>query len=132
MMKPPPDAEVLDLLTATLWLDKENDFIYAVSKKEPVRTPETLKETLEGGKKLVGDKKICLLLDVTHVSEITREGREYLAKEFPKHFKAVAMISRSTFGKVVANLFLTIKPQPYPTKMFTDEKEAKKWLKKYL
>jgi hypothetical protein len=42
------------------------------------------------------------------------------------------MISNSQLGKMLANMFFNMKKQPYPTKMFTDETEAKEWLKQYL
>ncbi|MEX1120612.1 MAG: hypothetical protein WED82_00665, partial [Balneolales bacterium] len=81
-MKPPPDAQVLESSTTIMWYDDESGVVCVVSKKGPVRTPETLKKTLEGLKKLGGDDKTCLLMDITNISEVTREGREYLAREF--------------------------------------------------
>ncbi|MEX0685923.1 MAG: STAS/SEC14 domain-containing protein [Balneolales bacterium] len=132
MMKPPPDTELIDFPGSILWFDKEDGFMCAISKKKPPSTIEDIKKSLKNFKEIMGDDRICILIDVTNASEMSREGREYVAKEFPKLFKAIAMISGSVFGKMVANLFFTIKTQPYPTKMFTDEKEARKWLRQYV
>lgn len=132
MLKPPPNTEIVNLPTAIIWFDDDDEFVCAVSKQETERTPEVIQETLEGLKKLIGDKKVCLLIDVTHISEISREGRDLLAKEFPRFIKAVSVISGSAFGKMVANIFFTIKKQPYPIKMFNDDKKAREWLKQHV
>jgi hypothetical protein len=58
--------------------------------------------------------------------------RDYVAEVLPDIAIAVAIISRSAVGKMVANLFFSIKKQPHPVKMFNDEREAKEWLKQYL
>jgi len=50
----------------------------------------------------------------------------------PRYIKAIAMVSDSALGKMLANLFFTLKKQPYPTKMFTNEQDAKEWLMQYL
>ncbi|MEX0929541.1 MAG: STAS/SEC14 domain-containing protein, partial [Balneolales bacterium] len=117
--------------TATMLFEEEG-ILCVVSKKGPVRTPEIIKETLESFNLHAGERKICMLIDVSEISEISREGREYVAEVFPKIFKAIAMVSGSAFGKMIANLFFTIKTQPYPTKMFTNEHEAREWLRQYL
>jgi hypothetical protein len=73
-----------------------------------------------------------MLVDVTYTAESSKEIRDYAAHEFPNFVKAIAMVSGSVFGKMLANLFFTLKAQPYPTKMFTNEQDAKEWLKQYL
>ncbi|MEX0685789.1 MAG: STAS/SEC14 domain-containing protein [Balneolales bacterium] len=130
-MKPPVDAEIYDLPTTTVWIDQSGIYC-AVSKKEAARTLETAKETLEEFKRIAGDNKVCVLIDATYAQSSSREVREYVAEEFPRMFKAIAIISRSTLGKMVANIFFTIKSQPYPIKIFNDEAKARIWLKQFL
>ena len=130
-MEPPKNAKVYDWKTSTFWFDEEG-ILCTISKKH---APQSLEETIriiEEFRKLIGDKKVCMLADATNTSESTREVRNYAAIEFPKFIKAIAIISKSAMGKMLANLFFTIKAQPYPTKMFNDEKEAKEWLKQFL
>lgn len=131
MLKPPANVSVIEWPTSTLWFDDEG-IIHAVTKKTNSRTLEQTEELVEDFKELLNGKKACLLIDVTYSEETTPEVREYVAKEFPKFIKAIAMISNSALGKMVANIFFTIKTQPYPTKFFNDEEEARKWLRQYL
>lgn len=130
-MEPPKNAKVYELKTSTMWLD-EDGIVCSISKKIPPQTLEESKKGVVDFKKIVGDKKVCLLADVTHSTETTREVRDYAAIELPKLVKAVALISKSALGRMLANLFFSIKEQPYPVKMFENEQDAKKWLKQFL
>lgn len=127
----PTDTKIYDLPTTTLWFDKDG-IVCSISKKIPPQTLEDSKKGVEDFKKIIGNKKVCLLADVTNSAETTREVRDYAAIELPKLVKAVAMISKSALGRMLANMFFSIKEQPYPVKMFSDEVEAKQWLKKFL
>ena len=130
-MKAPENAKVYDWETSTFWFDESGIFC-SISKKAPPQSLNEVKKSMEELYKIIGNKKVCMLLDVTNSSESTKETRDYAAIEFPKFVKAIAMLSQSALGKMMANLFFSIKAQPYPVKMFTDETEAKTWLKQYL
>jgi hypothetical protein len=130
-MQVPENAEVTETPTSTFWFD-ESGILCSVSKKAPAQTLEEAKTALFNLKKMIGDRKICLLIDITNSGESNREVRDFAAVEFPKFVKAIGMVSDSELGKMIANLFFNLKHQPYPTKMFTNETEAKNWLKQYL
>ncbi len=127
----PENTEVFEFPTSTMWFD-ENGILCSIAKKFSQLTVEEAKKTMEELRKITGGKKICLLSDSTDSSPINKELRDYLAEVIPEIVKAIAIISRSAVGKMVANLFFSIKKQPYPVKMFSDETEAKEWLKQYL
>jgi len=130
-MEPPKNTKVYDWPTSTFWFG-EDGILYSVSKKAGPRSLEETRKTVEEFKAIIGDKKVCMLIDVTNSSESNKETRDYVATEFPKFVKAIAMVSKSALGKMLANLFFSIKTQPYPTKMFNNENEAREWLKQYL
>ena len=130
-MVPPQNAKVIDFPASVMWFD-ENGILYSIAKKIPQQTLEEAKYTIEELRKITGGKKVCLLSDSTDSTPVNKEMRDYLAEVIPDIVIAIAVISRSALGKMVANLFFSIKKQPYPVKMFTDETEAKEWLKQYL
>jgi hypothetical protein len=131
MLKIPENAEVVDTPTSIYWYD-ESGILYSVSKRaEPLSLEET-KAILEEFRSFLRAEKVCMLIDVTNTTESSREVRDYAAAEFPKFVKAIAMISESALGKMLANLFFSLKSQPYPTRMFTNEEDAKAWLQQYL
>ncbi len=130
-MVPPENTEIFELPTSTLWFD-EHGILCSVAKKVPQQTLEEAKKTMVEFKKITGGKKVCLLSDSTDSPPANKEMRDYAAEVIPEIAQAVAIISRSAVGKMAANLFFSIKKQPYPVKMFNDEAEAKEWLKHYL
>ncbi len=131
MFSPPPGVKVHELSTSTIWFDKDG-ILWSVSKNVPGQSLEESRKTLEEFVKVTGGKKVCLLADVTYSPETSRETREWAAEELPKIVKAVAMVSGSVLGKMLANLFFTLKTQPYPSRMFNSVEEAHAWLKQYL
>jgi hypothetical protein len=130
-MIPPNNVKIIDFPTATMWFD-EHGILCSIAKKIPSQSVEEARETIKEFRKITGGKKICLLSDSTDSPPANKELRDYAAEVMPDIAKAVAIISRSAVGKMAANLFFSIKKQPYPVKMFNDETEAKEWLKQYL
>lgn len=114
-----------------MWFD-EDGILCSVSKKAPPQTLAQAKKSVEDFKKLTGGKKVCLLTDNTHSTAPDKEMRDYVAQVMPDLVNAIAIMSNSAAGRMVANLFFSIKKQPYPIKMFDDEAKAKEWLKQYL
>jgi hypothetical protein len=131
MLTIPENAKVIEFPTSTVWFD-DDGILWSISKKAPQPTMEESLLQLEEFKKLTGGKKLCMLADVTQSVETNREMREFAAEELPKIIKAIAMVSDSAMGKMLANLFFNLKKQPYPVKMFNSVEEAHKWLKQYV
>jgi hypothetical protein len=129
-MKPPPDVKIFEGELATFWFD-ENGILCALSKNTP-RTLEKQKKNYEFIREITSNKKVCLLSDTTTSRPQDKETRDYMAGELPKIFKAMAVISGSVLGKLITNTFLVLKKQPIPIKMFSNEAEAKEWLKNHL
>ena len=127
----PDHAEIFELPTSVIWFD-ETGILCSIAKKVPQPTIEGAKKAMEEFLKFTGGKKVCLLSDSTDSAPANKEMRDYAAEVIPEIAKAVAIISRSAVGKMAANLFFSIKKQPYPVRMFTDESEAKEWLKQFL
>ncbi len=129
-MTPPDHVKVYELPASTIWFD-EYGILCSISKNVPQTVTEA-KQSMELMNKLLDGKKVCLLSDNTNAAAVNKEMRDYAAEVIPKIVKAIAVMSRSSVGKMAANLFFMLKKQPYPVKFFNDETEAKEWLKQYL
>ncbi len=130
-MRPPPNAKILDQSNSIAWFD-DDGILCSVAKKAPQPTLEQAKNSMEDFLKFTGNKKVCLLSDNTDSPPVNKEMRDYAAEVIPGIVKAIAIMSRSAVGRMAANLFFSLKKQPYPVKFFDNEDEAKKWLKQYL
>ncbi len=129
-MTVPENVNIYEGELATFWLE-ENGILCAIGKST-TRSLEKQKANFEYIKQITNDKKVCLLTDASSSGPQDTITRAYTAAEMPNRFKAMAVIANSVTGKYIVNLFLTLKSQPVPIKMFTNEQEARKWLKNYL
>lgn len=130
MLSVPENANVVELPTSSFWVE-DSGIVCVLSKKAEPQTMEEARRSVEVFRSHFPDEKVCVIIDVTHTTERTREVREYAAEVFPEMFKAIAMVSASALGRMLANLFFNLKSQPYPVKMFDSEAEARAWIKKY-
>ena len=131
-MNLPENTQVYDNGLAHLWWD-ESGILCSLSKKNVRLTKETLQKAFEVIENLSGGKKVCMIADMslTGVPD-KKETYDYAIEEMIKTVKAHAMIASTPLSKMIANLYLHLKKPPYPAKIFTDEAEAKEWLKQYL
>lgn len=130
-MQPPENTEVIETELATLWSD-ENGIVCAKSKKNIALTIEKLTNVIEVIEKLANGKKICFLDEITFVAPPDKAARIYVASAANKLFIALALITKSPLSTMIANILFRLNLLSVPTKMFTDETEAREWLKQYL
>lgn len=100
-MEPPKNVKVFENTSSTYWLD-DDGIICSISKKVPPPSIEVSKREIEELRKQFGNKKYCYLLDITNASPTPKEAREFAAEELPKLIRALAMISKSALGRMVA------------------------------
>lgn len=92
---------------------------------------EAAKSAVNFRLKNFGHKEFPLLIYSNKIKHLTKEARDYLAsKEGCQKIKSCAIITNSIVTRVIANFFLQINKPIVPTKLFTDEKNAIKWLTK--
>jgi hypothetical protein len=133
-MEIPKDAKLIDFRTSTMWFD-EYGILYSIPKPgipEVLTREETLQQ-MEEFKKITGNKKVCLILETnSHSKPPKKEDRDFIAQQLEEISKAMAIISTSPLSRMIANLFFGLKPPTYPTKFFSNQKEAQEWIKQYL
>ena len=69
-----------------------------------------------------------LLIDIQAIKSIDREARAYYAGPEITDVNAIALLVDFAVSQVIANFYLRINKPTIPTKMFTSEREALKWL----
>ncbi|HEY0030207.1 MAG TPA: STAS/SEC14 domain-containing protein [Bacteroidia bacterium] len=129
-MKAPNNVKKHESDLSTFWFD-EDGILRAVAKR-CIRTLETQKRNFNFIASFTEHKQVCLLADTSEATPLDRESREFTAQELPKLFKAMAIISISPLGRFIANGFLAVNKQPIPIKFFTNEQDARDWLKQFL
>lgn len=126
-MNRPNDAEIFETPLAFYWLDK--DGICNIETKPAPRTLENSKASMESFKKTFGGKKVYCIADLTYIKEVPEESRVYYQKETPTIFNAIAYVTQSELSRMVATVFSLIFNPLIPTKIFSNEADARAWLK---
>ena len=92
------------------------------------------KEVVENRINFTHNKDVPILINDNGLTSIDKDARAYLSSDDGiKGLKAGALVTNSIFGRHLANFFIkisVIKPK-IPTRLFSDEKEAVKWLKQF-
>jgi hypothetical protein len=134
-MEIPANVKTIDWETSIIWFD-EDGIMYSMPKpgaKPEDLTREQSQKRLDDFKTMVGNKKICMILETNSNSKPPKkEDRDFIAQQLEDVTKAMALISTSPLSRMIANLFFGLKPPTYPAKFFSNEKEAKEWIKQYL
>ena len=131
LLSPPENTKLFETTASTCWVDEHG--IVCVIVKNVRRTIENHKEQIKLYDGIIKDgNKFCSLVDMTHSMPLRREVREYLASELQKYIKAQAIISAKPLDGTIATAFETINSAGYPMNQFTNEAEAKNWLKQFI
>ena len=127
MITKPTDREVFEGEIADYYME---DGILVSLSKSPRRTVENIKGNIALVRRITGNKKIPLLIYLSSSPIPDKETRKYVNEQLPNVYSAMAMISKPGLSKFIMNFLFRLKPPPIPMKNFTDENEAKEWLKK--
>ena|SRR5438045_3275504 len=115
---------------ADYWLS-DDGILYSYSKS-PVRTVKNITENIQLVKQITGNKKVPLLIYLSNSPVPDKETRKFSTEQLPNVYTAMAMVSKPGLSKFIMNLLFSLKKPPIAMKSFTDDQEAKEWLKQYL
>ena len=117
--------------TQRLYWDTENEIVWGELHTN-VLTEAAAKEDIDAQERLrdsLGRAKTRVLIDMTRITEIAKEGRDYFANERTASIqRATALLIESPVSRVIGNFFMGLNKPMTPTRLFTDPKKAIKWL----
>lgn len=121
-------------------MDVQNEYV-AIELKEGILIVRYLpkKIDLKAAKLIVaarkafsGNRSLPGLADTRKITSVTRDAREYLSSaEAIEGVVAGAILSGSSFNAFIANFFVKVTKPRIPTRIFTREQDALKWLEQY-
>jgi hypothetical protein len=129
-MKPPADKQLYETEISTYWMG-DDGILYSTSKP-PTRTIENCTENFATVKRITGNKKVPLLTYLGMSAKPSKETREFVARELPNVYTAMAIVSASALGKIVMNIIFSMNAPTIPMKTFSNDKDAREWLKQYI
>lgn len=129
MTRIPTDRPVIEGEIATYWF--EGGILVSLSKSIK-RTVDNIRGNVALVQEISGGKPVPLLIYLTNSPVPDKETRRYSAAQVPRIYKAMAMVSKPGLAALVMKMVFALKPAPIPMKHFTDDGEAREWLKQYL
>ncbi|MDF9796903.1 hypothetical protein OKW21_002166 [Catalinimonas alkaloidigena] len=119
----------------------ENDYFYAELNDDivTVQYKPNLHLKLDDAKRIVserleyfGDLKTPVLIKSSRIKSIDKQAREYLFSEGLINITAIALVETSTVEKVLTTIVFNFNKPKIPHKVFSDNQDAIKWLRKFL
>ncbi|MEO6253117.1 MAG: STAS/SEC14 domain-containing protein [Ferruginibacter sp.] len=112
---------------ATLWFDSDG-ILHKISKNTP-RNVDNVTDLYSLIRHATKGKKVCAMIEVSHETASGPEVRDVLKKEIPQTFRAVALLTNTQIGQMVATMTSVLTPVYVPTEVFKEEPKAEEWLK---
>lgn len=128
-MKLPEDRERWETEIGTYWFDDDGN-LNSLSKST-MRTVENTRHNFDLVKQITNGKKVGHLVHVTNSKKPSKETRDYVNSRLPEVYKAMALVSKSGVGEIIMSFLFRFMKSPIPMKIFTDEQEARNWLKQF-
>ena len=129
-VQPPGNIQLVNGEIADYWFSPDG-ILYSYSKN-PIRTVKNITENIALVKSITNNKIIPLLIYLSDSPIPDKATRQFSAEQLPKVYSAMAMVSKPGLSKFIMNILFKFKTPPIPMKSFTDDNQAKAWLKQYL
>lgn len=121
--------EQIETDIATYWLE---DGILVSRSKSVRRTVDNLRESHKIIKQMTGGKKLPHLVFLTRSAVPDKDAREFSTASLPDLYTAMALVSNGGLGTFIMNLLFKMKPPTVPMRSFSNEADAREWLKGYM
>jgi hypothetical protein len=129
MIEPPKDKQIIKGEIADYWFE---DSILISLSKSITRTVENIGRNVALVKQITNNKPVPLLIYLAPSPVPDKATRKFSTEQLPVIYSAMAMVSKPGLSKFIMNILFSLKPPAIPMRSFTDDKEAKEWLKQYL
>ncbi|HWY37659.1 MAG TPA: STAS/SEC14 domain-containing protein [Bacteroidia bacterium] len=128
----PSNVDVIDLSAYWTWMGKDGIVRTKVKPLAEVTLKEAQENSVVVNSFYVG-KKYPLLVDSRNIKSITKEARDHFSiQNRETAVSAFAILIHSPLSRIIGNFFMGLNKPTVPARLFTEEKEAIGWLKKYL
>lgn len=130
MPTPPTDRAVFEGEIATYWF--EDDGLLVSLSKPTRRTIERIAGNVALVKQITNTTRVPLLIYLSRSPVPDAATRRFSAQQVPEVYSAMAMVSEPGLARVIMNLLFAFQPPPIPMRNFSDEREARVWLRQFL
>jgi hypothetical protein len=113
------------------YMEIRKHYFYVQYKPDTQLDAEAARQVLRDCIELAGDKIYPAMTNIIQMPPHDKSVRDVFANEGSSSTTANAILVSSTFSMIVANFFLSLNKPAIPTRIFTDESKAAKWLEMF-
>lgn len=105
--------------------------LYSYSKS-PKRTVKNISENIALVKQITNNQTVPLLIYLCDSPVPDKETRKFSTEQLPKVYKAMAMVSKPGLAQLIMRILFKLKTPPIPMKSFSNDEDAREWLKQFI
>lgn len=109
----------------------DDGILYSYSKST-LRTVKTISDNIALVRRITGNKIVPLLIYLSDSPVPDKETRRFSTEQLPHVYKAMAMVSKPSLSQIIMTILFRLKTPPIPMKSFTNDREAREWLKQFV
>lgn len=109
-----------------------DDGILISYSKSILRTIENISANVALVKKITNNKKVPLLIYLKNSPVPDKETRKFSTEQLPQIYTAMAMVSKPGLSQLIMKILFKFQTPPIPIKSFTDDQNARAWLRQFL
>jgi len=126
------DTELFYTPIAKVCIDKDNIGRVSILPDAKV-TLESVIKHCEICTKASNGKSMAVIFDTRNAKYVEKKARDYFSSQKVTPLtKAAAVIVNLPISRIIGNFFVGINKPSFPTKLFTSEENAVKWIKNYI
>ena len=118
--------------TAAILLD-ENEIVRVTIKQKVRQSLEDAKANIQSCKTVAGFLRRPIMLDIRKAEPLEPATRHYYrGRHLAESFSALALlVEQSPLGMMMGNVYLQVAKLGIPVRLFSDERKAVTWLKRF-
>jgi len=124
--------DVIHTAISRVWMGVDGIVHVSLSSSAEIGLEEMKASTLARNQ-VIGSGRAPVLVDMRGITSMSKPAREYgAAPEHAAHVTALALLESSPLGKIIGNLFINFSRPAVPTRLFSSELDATRWLQGFL
>ncbi|MEM6522360.1 MAG: hypothetical protein AAGF85_10900 [Bacteroidota bacterium] len=110
----------------------EDSILIFIYKSQQLFDEAMAEKVIEDRFKFSHYQEYPVLADIRGVEYFSSNAKKVMVEKGNQLISAAAILVKSPVERMIANSYININKPPKPTRMFTDEKRAIKWLGKFV
>lgn len=120
----------IELRTFNTWI--HDGICHTCVKPNAIIELDDAKQNTDAVTQLSNGLKYPLLVNLKEIYSISKEARDHFSMQGRSPgIVAIAMLIKSPGSRIIGNFFITLSKPVVPTKLFTEEEKAIKWLQQF-